>query len=311
MSIEKIYDWLSANLRNRVRKLSYRLPLDMRFRARKLYYLPYDLYKTITGQRHPYEPPGGDIYTGGRRDYINDGRQQFSLLERYVGIKPDDQVLDIGSGTGRTAVPFTGFLNENGRYEGFDVVEKGVNWCNAKIKRDHPNFNFTYTPLNNDFYNTSPANASEFHFPYADEQFDLAFLFSVFTHMQTEEIDHYLTEIFRVLKPGGKCLATFFLYKEEDEEVSANPRTQFPIKKEGYRLMDDNMTMAAIAISRRKLEQMLGGVALEVIQEVEGFWRQEQWQHPTKTNQISGGLSYQDVVVLEKSKGIQKTQAVI
>ena len=98
----------------------------------------------------------------------------------------------------------------------FDVVEKGVNWCNAKIKKDHPNFNFRYVPLNNDLYNPSSlAKASEFHFPYADEQFDLAFLFSIFTHMQTEEIDHYLTEIYRVLKPGGKCLATFFLYKEE------------------------------------------------------------------------------------------------
>ena len=300
--MNKIPHWFSVNLRNRVRKISYWLPADMRLRARKLYYLPYDLYKTITGQRHPYEPPKGDIYTGSGGDFIDTGRQQFNLLERYVGLKPDDQVLDIGSGIGRTAVPFTRFLNENGRYEGFDVVEKGVNWCNTKIKRDHPNFNFTYTPLKNDFYNSaSPASASEFRFPYADEQFDLAFLFSVFTHMQTEEIDHYLTEIFRVLKPGGKCLATFFLYKEEDEEVSANPGIQFPIKKEGYRLMDEKVTMAAIAISRRKLEQMLGGgVALEVIQEVEGFWRQEQWQHPTKTNQISGGLSYQDIVVLGK-----------
>ena len=311
MSIEKIYDWLLVNLKLRARKTFYWLSPDMRIRARKLFYLPYDLYKTITGQRHPYEPPKGDIYIG-RGDFITIGRKQFSLLKRYVGIKPDDQVLDIGSGIGRTAIPFTGFLNENGRYEGFDVVEKGVNWCNAKIKKDHPNFNFRYVPLNNDLYNPSSlAKASEFHFPYADEQFDLAFLFSIFTHMQTEEIDHYLTEIYRVLKPGGKCLATFFLYKEENEKISANPEMQFPIKKEGYRLMDENITMGAIAIPRRKLEQMLGGVALEVIQEVEGFWRQEQWQHPTKTNQISGGLSYQDVVVLEKSKGIQKTQAVI
>lgn len=42
--------------------------------------------------------------------------------------------MDIGSGIGRTAVPLTKFLNPDARYEGFDVVKKGVKWCNAKIK---------------------------------------------------------------------------------------------------------------------------------------------------------------------------------
>src|SRR5690606_39465153 len=36
----------------------------------------------------------------------------------------------------------SGFLSENARYEGFDVVEKGVNWCKKGIGKDFPNFNF-------------------------------------------------------------------------------------------------------------------------------------------------------------------------
>ena len=51
-------------------------------------------------------------------------------------------------------------------------------------------------------------------FPCADNSFDLVFLTSVFTHMFAGDVENYLSEISRVLKPGGKCLITWFLLDE-------------------------------------------------------------------------------------------------
>ncbi len=43
-------------------------------------------------------------------------------------------------------------------------------------------------------------------------------LFSVFTHMHEQEILHYMSEFNRVLRKGGKVVATVFLYSEERKQ---------------------------------------------------------------------------------------------
>jgi ubiquinone/menaquinone biosynthesis C-methylase UbiE len=119
-------------------------------------------------------------------------------------------VLDIGSGIGRVAIPLTEYLSEEGRYEGFDVVEKGVQWCQTHITRQFPNFQFQYIPLNNDLYRSDGQDATQFSFPYPDDQFDLIVVNSVFTHMLPEEVDNYLGEIRRVLETDWQVLCFLF-----------------------------------------------------------------------------------------------------
>jgi ubiquinone/menaquinone biosynthesis C-methylase UbiE len=282
------YNTAFMNMRN----IYYRLSPEMRLLSRKLYYFPTDLLHKISGKKNKLEPDKGDIYIGSG-DFTAQGKHQLGLLIRMADLKPGDSVLDVGSGIGRTAVALTGYLDKTGNYEGFDVVEKGVKWCNKNIKTQFPNFNFRFVPLNNDLYNTATNDAVNFKFPYTENRFDVVFLFSVFTHMRPAEVKNYLNEIYRVLKPGGRCLASFFVYNQtEEKHISENNSFRFPFKENGYRLMDKNVECANIAFEEQYLKSSIekGGLLLTEI--LDGYWKDEK-----NKKEIS---DFQDVLILKK-----------
>lgn len=125
-------------------------------------------------------------------------------------------MLDVGCGSGRMALPLTGYLNSEGRYAGFDISQKAIAWCQEHITSAHPNFQFEVSDIYNSLYNPKGKYQSlDFRFPYPDASFDVVFLTSVFTHMFPPDVEHYLDEISRVLKPGGRCLCTYFLLNDE------------------------------------------------------------------------------------------------
>jgi SAM-dependent methyltransferase len=131
-----------------------------------------------------------------------------------AGLRPDHDVLDIGCGVGRTARYLCDFLDSTSTYEGFDIMEEMIQWCQKEITPRFPNFHFTYTPLFNAAYlpDATLATAETFTFPYEDGSFDFAFAHSVFTHLLPDATLHYLQEIHRVLRPGGIIYATWFLF---------------------------------------------------------------------------------------------------
>ncbi len=237
-------------------------------------------------------PRRGDIYIG-PGNFREIGQAQVDLLIKLLDLRPDDAVLDIGSGIGRTALPLTRYLSPAATYHGFDVVEKGVDWCQTHLSTQYSNFHFTYVPLHNDLYNESSGRASHFTFPYPDRRFDKAFLFSVFSHMLVDEIANYLREIDRVLNADGRCLATFFLYNDRNAaQISTQEGFRFPYLRDGYRLLDEHVHSANIAIDEDTLEQLLGGTNLRVERIVEGYWK----AHVGK----NGGNDFQDLVVFTR-----------
>ncbi len=280
-----------------LRKFWYSLSPKNRFLIRRLYYFPADLKDKLQGKQHKYVPPRGSIYTGSpasAEDYIEQGNKQLDLLKKHIHLNPSDTILDIGSGIGRTAIALTEFLEPKGLYRGFDVVKLGVDWCNSKIGKDFSNFEFTYVPLFNDLYNTSDLKAENFTFPYENDYFNKIFTFSVFTHMQIEEIQNYFKEINRVMKSDGLAFSTFFLYNDTNENhISSTNKFKFPIKKDGYRLMNEDVKSGNIAIHKNKLKSMLEDENLVLVEVIDGFWKDK--------NLYSKDASYQDVVVFQKS----------
>lgn len=156
-------------------------------------------------------PPGYQNAIGGG-DYYEVGAEFLKYFVELAKIKPSDSILDVGCGYGRMAMALACYLNSLGRYEGFDIIPAEIEWCRNNITREYPNFKFQTADIYNKHYNPNGKYEAGFYdFPFISGSFDFVFLTSVFTHMTTYDVDNYLKEIFRVLKPGGKCLATFFL----------------------------------------------------------------------------------------------------
>jgi len=139
-----------------------------------------------------------------------------------AGLRPEHDVLDIGCGVGRTARYLCDFLKEEAHYEGFDVREDVVAWCQTHITPLFPNFHFQFIPLFNTAYSADNAlqSAAEFRFPYADDSFDFVFAHSVFTHLVSDVTQNYLREISRVLRSGGISYTTWVLFNDDPSAYS-------------------------------------------------------------------------------------------
>jgi ubiquinone/menaquinone biosynthesis C-methylase UbiE len=254
------------------RNLYYSLPPSFRFAARRLYYLPTDTLDRISGRRDALTPPKGMVFTGSG-GYREQGQRLFDRFVRLGGLQPQHKVLDIGSGIGRIAVPLTSYLQPDTSYEGFDVVKRGVHWCQKHISKAFPNFHFQYVSLNNDLYRSDGQNAASFTFPYPDQSFDFVMANSVFTHMLPEEVNNYMREIRRVLRPGGKAYASFFILNEESKSGMQGRRFRFRYNMGHYRLIDQRVKAANVAFEETYLkEQLIRSNGLHLENTYYGYW---------------------------------------
>lgn len=276
-----------------LRRVYYAMTPRTRRMVRRVVFLPVDTWDWLAGARAKGVPARGRIFTGSG-NFVAQGRSQLRYLMELAGLKEDHSVLDVGSGIGRTAIALTGYLRKDAVYEGFDVVKSGVDWCQGNITRNYPNFKFKHVDLENDLYNRIGRGADSFEFPYPSSFFDVVFLFSVFTHMDKNEIGNYLSEINRVLKQGGRCLCTFFIYDERSEETVAKElgSFSFPIAGDGVRFMDRTVKSANVAIEEHTLRAMVSDSGLRWLRTCPGYWKDSSVKDM--------GYDFQDMVVLLK-----------
>src|ERR1700686_1656075 len=190
------------------------------------YLLARDGVDFLLGRRRELVPPRYLDFAGNLR-YIEAGQQQLKYFRELCGLQPHHRVLDIGCGIGRMAVALSGYLT-TGSYEGLDIVPSGIRWCERHITSKFPRFRFQVVDVYNKHYNPRGRfQAGEHRFPFSDGEFDLVILISVFTHMLPRDVEHYVSEISRVLRPGAKCLFSAFLLDEEAREGMASGRSAY------------------------------------------------------------------------------------
>jgi SAM-dependent methyltransferase len=196
------------------------IPRPLRWALRKLYLLPADLIERVLRQRREMIPPKSQMFIGSVDDFESSGQRLLRRLVDLAGLTPSSNVLDIGCGIGRLAVPLTSYLGRDGSYKGLDIVPSGIKWCDEHIAPKYPNFEFTLADVfNNEYHPNGHFRASDYQFPYADESLDLAVLASVFTHMLPVDMEHYIAEISRVLRKSGRCFATYSLINAESRRM--------------------------------------------------------------------------------------------
>ena len=279
---------------NFLRSAYYALPPVVRRASRRVWYLPLDIMESVSGARDSMVPPRGRIFIGSG-DFVKAGESIKDQLVELGGLLPNHRVLDVGCGIGRVAVPLTRYLGEQGSYEGFDIVKSAIKWCKRKIHGPYPNFNFTHIDLKNDLYNLgTDKEAKDFVFPYAENEFDLVFLTSVFTHMVLADVENYLEQIRRVLKPGGTCFATFFLMNEEAENLmKSSGRFMFNTALDHHYLFHARVREANVAYDEKYLvEEMIGTKGFSVDLVEHGFW-------PGRPQTELG--NFQDICIFRKS----------
>ena len=104
----------------------------------------------------------------------------MSQLDHYVGVKPTDNVIEIGCGIGRAAIHLTERLTQ-GQYLGTDVIAPSIQWCTDNITVAHPNFKFEHHDIRDALHNPDGAiEASDIRLSADDESVDLILLYSVF-----------------------------------------------------------------------------------------------------------------------------------
>jgi ubiquinone/menaquinone biosynthesis C-methylase UbiE len=226
--------------------------------------------------------------------FKRDGEEFYRYFTQLCSPRSNEAILDVGCGIGRKTVPLTGLLNQEGTYEGFDIVKKGINWCKLNISARFPNFHFQLVDVYNKHYNPrAKTRAAEFSFPYPDESFDCVLIGSVFTHMLPEDIENYLFEVSRVLKEGGKCLISFFLLNAEALEMIEDGRSTLNFKYQlgGYRTVNPQVPEDAVCYEESFVLTLYDRCGLRIQRPIHyGSWCKR-----------ANYLSYQDLIFAKKS----------
>lgn len=231
-------------------------------------------------------------YVGGG-DYKAIGNEFLNYFINLGQLQPNESVLDVGSGSGRMAVPLTKYLSPNGSYTGFDLYADGIKWSQENITSKYPNFQFHHIDIYNQFYNPSGIHkASDFKFPYPDQAFDFIFLTSVFTHMLPKDLENYLSEITRVLKKTGRCFITQFLLNPESIllQHSTSSTLRFIHDKGNYSVLYEHQPEFAVAYKENYMNSLFDKYYLELYKPIQyGSWCGRR-----------NFLSYQDIIILKK-----------
>jgi SAM-dependent methyltransferase len=169
-----------------------------------------DALDRASGRADPLVPPRR-LWFVGDSDFRATGEEFRAHFQTFGDLASQDRVLDIGCGIGRMArVLVDQLAPPRGSYDGFDVSRVGVDWCRSRYGDAPVPFRFTQLDLHHPEYNPGgTGDAASCVFPYPDASFDLAIATSVFTHLLDDAVDRYLSEVGRVLAPGGRLFATW------------------------------------------------------------------------------------------------------
>ncbi|MBD9373733.1 class I SAM-dependent methyltransferase [Rhizobium sp. ARZ01] len=236
------------------------------------------LVESAKDNRFLPQPESTNVFVGDG-DFRAIGAEFLGHFIRIGGLREDGRVLDIGCGIGRMAVPLTQYLDPQvGRYDGIDPVEGGIDWCQRTITPAYPNFAFQRLDIAHELYNPNgKISGKALALPFPDRHFNFVIMTSVVTHLPPAEILVYLTEVRRILVPGGRLFMTAFVVDRiaaANENGRRDPRLAFRRYGESPCWFVPNQPpLAAIGFEDGFLDKALGRAGLSLALKSLGHWR--------------------------------------
>jgi SAM-dependent methyltransferase len=224
-------------------------------------------------------PPRGNMMGPSEQVFIEVGTAIFQAIEAKIQeYKPEQpietmEILDFGCGVGRVALPF--FYKHRRPTACVDVMPEAIGYLRDVIPEAHPILGPFLPPL-----------------PYPDDAFDAIYAISVWTHLNPEAATAWLTEMARLLKPGGLAL------------LSTASHSQLAIHREHRRKLwadvsDDVFNRQGMVFRGRHAEEKGGvyGIAVHTPE-----WIKSEWSKviPVKESRVRAVAGAQDLNILVK-----------
>jgi SAM-dependent methyltransferase len=204
----------------------------------------------------PIRLRAGGVHFRADEDFLASAVTEAHRVVRDARTPGPLSLLDIGCGAGRLAYGLLAAASPIARYEGIDVMPEPITWCEKTISERHPTFRFRTIDVYNERYNPdSSRQAAGISLPFAGGVFDVVYAYSVFSHMLTEDVRVYLSEVARVLSSDGVVIVTAFVEDGVPAETVNPP---------GYQERDWRGALHCVRFSREHFEAMARAGGLQV-----------------------------------------------
>jgi len=124
------------------------------------------------------------------QDGLNTAKWLTDHLSRFTELK-NKKILDWGCGPARVLRHLPSLLDETCSVYGTDYNKTTISWCRKNLDAIHFSVNELNPPL-----------------PYSDDEFDVVYGISIFTHLSKEMHRLWMDELTRILKKGGILFLT-------------------------------------------------------------------------------------------------------
>jgi SAM-dependent methyltransferase len=183
--------------------------------------------------------------------FLARARRDVELLRIHTGLGEDSSLLDFGCGVGRLAIGLKSTGIDIRFYLGVDVRSDVIAWARRHLADER--FRFVRVNSRNERYNS---NGSAYRrLPAPSESMDILYAYSVFSHMLAVETRAYVSEIARVLRPGGFAFLTAFV-EDDVPDVTENPPEYGPLSWQGR--------LHCVRMNRSFFDEVLADAGLEI-----------------------------------------------